>query len=376
MTVLKRPDSRIYQYDFLRAGRRYRGSTKHTNLRAAERVENALKTKLTNSRFGIEELKLAPLFRDFAPRFLEMVKPELKPKAHLRYGVSVGLADVEKQKPACNLSAHFGGKRLDEIRADGINLYKEARLAEGRSPGTVNRDLACLRRILSKAVQLEIIPSSPFFARRVEFLREHGRERILSFNEERSYLAKATQPLRDIATLMLEMGLRPSEVFALRVEDLHLWAVSPYVHIPGGKTKYAARDVAVTAKTLPVLKARLSQARGPHLFPLRVGNGFDWNRPMTTIHKAHREALRESGVNPPFQIYDLRHTYGTRAIEAGMDSMTLARLMGHADLKTTQRYVHLSKRHLAEAQARIERYRAEREIAEAEAREDATVAVQ
>jgi site-specific recombinase XerD len=44
------------------------------------------------------------------------------------------------------------------------------------------------------------------------------------------------------------------------------------------------------------------------------------------------------------------------------------RLMGHADLKTTLRYVHLSKRHLSDAQTRIERYRAEREIAEAEAR--------
>ncbi len=52
------------------------------------------------------------------------------------------------------------------------------------------------------------------------------------------------------------------------------------------------------------------------------------------------------------------------------------RLMGHADLKTTARYVHLSKRHLAEAQAKIERYRAEREIAEVEALKSQTVAVQ
>jgi integrase len=127
---------------------------------------------------------------------------------------------------------------------------------------------------------------------------------------------------------------------------------------------------------LPVLKARLTKAKGPYLFPLRVGTGFDWNSPMTTVHKAHREALRESGVNPPFQIYDLRHTYGTRAIESGLDSMSLARLMGHADLKTTQRYVHLSKRHLAEAQTRIEQFRVVREIAEAEAAQRGSVVVQ
>jgi site-specific recombinase XerC len=42
------------------------------------------------------------------------------------------------------------------------------------------------------------------------------------------------------------------------------------------------------------------------------------------------------------------------------------KLMGHADLKTTDRYVHLSKRHLGEAQSKIEKHRAEREIAEVE----------
>lgn len=87
---------------------------------------------------------------------------------------------------------------------------------------------------------------------------------------------------------------------------------------------------------------------------------------MKQLHPSHRKALRASGINPPFRIYDLRHTYGTRAIEAGTDPLTLAKLMGHADLKTTQRYVHLSKRHLEEAQARIERFRAQREIVEAE----------
>lgn len=68
MSLYKRPDSGVYWYEFLFGGRRYRGSTKHTNLRAAERVENTLKTKLANSRFGIEELKPAPLFFVSSPR--------------------------------------------------------------------------------------------------------------------------------------------------------------------------------------------------------------------------------------------------------------------------------------------------------------------
>jgi len=64
----------------------------------------------------------------------------------------------------------------------------------------------------------------------------------------------------------------------------------------------------------------------------------------------------------------LRHTYGTRAIEAGTNPLALMKLMGHADPKTTQRYVHLSKDHLAEAQRRMEEFRAALEIADSEQR--------
>src|SRR5207245_653573 len=84
------------------------------------------------------------------------------------------------------------------------------------------------------------------------------------------------------------------------------------------------------------------------------------------LQPAHRKALKASGIKPDFRIYDLRHTYGTRAIEAGMNPLTLMKLMGHADLKTTLRYVHLSKEHLAEAQKRMEDFRIALEIADAE----------
>lgn len=109
-----------------------------------------------------------------------MVKPELKPTSHLRYSTSIR-----------SLLKDFGGKRLDEVRADAINLFKAAILRLGMSPSTVNRDLACLRRMRSVAVKEEIIPGSPFFGRRVEFLEENRRERVVSFAEERGYLTKA-----------------------------------------------------------------------------------------------------------------------------------------------------------------------------------------
>ncbi len=173
--------------------------------------------------------------------------------------------------------------------------------------------------------------------------------------------------LNDVAVLILEMGLRPGEVFRLRRQDLHLAAATLYAHIAEGKTANAIRDVAVTRRALSVVNRRLRRAKGEYLFPCRIGNGYDWKRPMNELQPAHARALRKSGIKPPFRIYDLRHTYGTRAIEAGVDPLSLAKLMGHADLKTTQRYVHLSRQHLDDAQKRIERFRVNREAAEVEA---------
>jgi len=358
MSVFKREGSPFYQYDFTFMCRRFWGSTKLTNRRAAERYENKLREKLAHSRAGILDPEPPPLFADFASEFLLRTKPELRPKSWKRYQVSLK-----------NLRPWFDPKRLDEIRADDIERFKQARLQEACSPSTVNRDLACLRRILSFALRLDLILTTPFVTKKVRFLKERGRERILTFEEERRYLKAARNPLRDVGTLMLEMGLRPQEVCSIRREDIHLGTVPPFLHVPGGKTENARRDVVVTERAKETLRRRLLQAKGEYIFPIRVGRGFDWSRPMTELHPAHYQALEDSRIQPPFQIYDLRHTYGTRAIESGTDPLTLMRLMGHQDLKTTMRYVHLSKGHLAEAQGKIERYRAKREREEQEERE-------
>lgn len=272
-----------------------------------------------------------------------------------------------------NLKPRFGAKRLDEITADEIERFKQSRMEDGRSPSTVNRDLPCLRRILFYAMKKDLLAVTPFVAHKVEFLEEHRRERVLSFEEERKYLAAATQPLRDVATIMVEMGLRPAEVFSIRRGDVHLGAVPSFLHVAGGKTENAVRDVPITRRAREVLKQRIASAKGDYLFPMRIGNGHDWSLPMCELQPAHEQAVKDSGV-PRFRLYDLRHTAATRAAEAGADPLSLQKLLGHSDLKTTARYVHLSKRHLGEMQGRIEKHRAEREIAEVEAQKgEATV---
>jgi len=107
------------------------------------------------------------------------------------------------------LEAAFGRKYLDEITPSWSAPSRKPGSSSSGSPATINRDLSCLRQILGIAVKEELIQKSPFFGGRVEFLHEKGRERTLSFDEERKYLRAAAPVLRDVGIIMVEMGLRP-----------------------------------------------------------------------------------------------------------------------------------------------------------------------
>lgn len=74
------------------------------------------------------------------------------------------------------------------------------------------------------------------------------------------------------------------------------------------------------------------------------------------LNAAHRGAVSRAGIEP-VRLYDLRHTFATRATEAGVDLVTLAALLGHSRVQMVMRYAHPSERHQFEAIKRIEAHR-------------------
>src|ERR1700760_1264278 len=76
-------------------------------------------------------------------------------------------------------------------------------------------------------------------------LREDNEQtRVLNYEEQAKYLAKATPILRDVATLMLETGMRPEEVYRIKPENVNL--AGGFLFNPFGKTKAARRRVPLT----------------------------------------------------------------------------------------------------------------------------------
>lgn len=93
----------------------------------------------------------------------------------------------------------------------------------------------------------------------------------------------------------------------------------------------------------------------PHLFPCDT----DTARPVPKVNNAHDRAMRNSKV-ARFRLYDLRHTWATRAARSGIDLVALAALLGHAKIQIMPH--HPSQEHQARSVERIEQCNAARQM--------------
>src|SRR5262249_7112084 len=130
-----------------------------------------------------------------------------------------------------------------------------------------------------------------------------------------------------------------------------------YLFNPFGKTKAAKRKIPLTSMALAIVKRRAEAAKGVYLFPHKK----DKNKPMLKVNNAHTTALKNSQVLQ-FRLYDLRHTWATRAVEAGTDPTTLATLLGHSKLNMVMRYVHPQEQHQADVVKKIEAFKPRRKL--------------
>ena len=174
--------------------------------------------------------------------------------------------------------------------------------------------------------------------------------------------------LWDVATLMLETGMRPEEVY--RIQPANVYLTENFLFNPYGKMKAAKRRIKLTETAKSILTLRMKAAAeraardkdsGAFLFPCETNA----TRPLPGIQSAHARALRESKV-AQFRPYDCRHTWATRAVEAGIDLVTLAAMLGHSKINMVLRYAHPTQEHQTKAMDKMEQYVSEQKIAHAE----------
>lgn len=343
----------VYWFELVYEGQRIQRSTKLRKIRDAEKYASAFHTALAMGNVGIIKRKPVPNFTSAMAAFLRWSATEHRahPATALRYKVS-----------SLALLRYFGSIPLDQITVEFVEQFKAERAGEfstsrdgdGRKatnklvrPASVNRELACLRAMFNHAMKANHILRNP--VSRVKFMAENNQqERVLTLSEQRAYLLAATQLLRDIAGMILETGMRPEEVYTLRASAVDL--ESGFLKVVRGKTPAAKRRLELTAEARRILSSRI----GPDtdwLFPSKR----DASKSIPKVNNAHDRAVITSKV-PKFRLYDLRHTWATRAAEAGVDLVTLAAMMGHSRIQMVMRYAHPTQGHQASAMQKVEKH--------------------
>jgi integrase len=341
MALYKRPGSKYYWMKFTFDGQLIQQSTKCKARRDAETVESAYRTQLALGKVGIRAKKKAETFLAAAIGYLEWygVTHANKPGSTLRMKYSVG-----------SLIAHFGARPCDQIEKSDVEKFVLARSKRDSNKGkqkitgdTINLELTALKAIFKRLVSDGMLHDNP--AADVKHLPHNDRTfYVLDRDEENRFLMASPQPLQDVATVMLETGMRPKEIYELKRSNVDLAAGS--VKVVDGKTQSSNRRVWLTERAAAVIRRRVHHFKGDYLFPK---NEIDHEGPTHPLNTLHRTARTRAGLPVTFRLYDCRHTFATRALESGVDLITLASMLGHSNLDQLQRYAHPSETRKKEA---------------------------
>lgn len=232
--------------------------------------------------------------------------------------------------------ARFLGRAPDQATGEDLRAFQLALVDRGCSWSSFNQTVCALRFFFRVTLgRHEDVPMIPF-ARLPQKLPS-----VLS-PDEVLRLLEAAQPGRDRVLLQTAyaLGLRIGELLHLQVTDID--SSRMVVHVRQGKGG-KDRLVPLSARLLGELRAYwLVDRPRPWLFPGAKDQPLGASGAQRRLH----EALIESGLTKPVSMHTLRHSYATHLLEAGVDVVTLQRLLGHSSLHTTTRYLHISTQRL------------------------------
>jgi integrase len=304
----------------------------HITRQDALKALSIRKGELAQGKFNIDSTKRHVLFEVFLDDYLETYsKPNKK-------------SWDRDETSAKALLRFFRGKALQQISGWLIEKYKIHRRNENTqynrppSVATVNRELALLKHMLGKAVREGIISTNP--AKEVKLFPEKPNKlRVISRDEFSELFNEASDFLKPILNIAINTGMRRSEILNLTWDDIDL--VKRYIYV-GDTKNNDYRIIPINETLLETLKA--IRKSNPNNYLFTNGNG----EAVKSVKTAFWGALRRSGI-AHCRFHDLRHTFATNLVMAGVDIVTVQELMGHKDISMTRRYSHPTPEHKKQA---------------------------
>jgi integrase len=273
---------------------------------------------------------------------------------YLSWCESIGQKDYRSKKQRMVVIVGKLGKEtlLGKITRADIEKYQAERSASQSrykkllNPATVNRELAVLKHLFTKAVDWRVLDQSPAVA--VKLHREKNRRvRYLSAEECRALLAACPSiTLKCIILLAIHTGMRKGEILKLKWIDTNLR--ERFIEIVDQKNGERS--------TIPLNQTAVETLRA---IPRRIDSDYVFTgmipgEPFADLKRQFEKAVSKAKLQG-VTFHTLRHTAASHLVMSGVDLPTVSEILRHKSIEMTMRYSHLSPKHKKSAVDALER---------------------
>ncbi|MCR4555192.1 MAG: site-specific integrase [Alphaproteobacteria bacterium] len=243
----------------------------------------------------------------------------------------------------------LGKKRLIDITVDDIHPIIATALKK-RTTRTADFIKAVFRQIFNFAISRDLyFKNNPAMKIKIK-LEDNKRDRFLTQEEAKlllDELKKHSLNVHDQALLCIYTGMRPKQIFNLQWEHV-LWDIDRILLLNTKNGKNYIIPMHPLVKEM--LQRRHYSDKEGYIFKARDGEKVKW------LSKTFARTVEALGLNDKVThslqkvvFYSSRHTYASWLVMNGNDLYTTQKLMGHEDIKMTQRYAHLAPGYLEKA---------------------------
>lgn len=324
MALTRRGKSKVWWIDVRCNGRRIRRSTETDNKRLAEKIHAKVLTQIVEDKWFETLPGENKSFGEMMDRYMD---------GHS--AINKAASTHQRSKSTVKqLKRFFGDFNIAAIHPRDISSYKEKRRKEGASPKSVNNELVLMGHAFNLAMkEWEWVNSNPVSMVSKERV-DNLRERWLTRDEERRLLNASPRWLQEIIVFALNTGLRRGEVVKLRWPDINISRRTLTLREQKNK---CVDTLPLNAATMEILQARskIKSISSDFVFFSKAGTQMDGDN----LYRSFGLARNKAGVTD-LRFHDLRHTFATRLVQAGVDIYKVQRLMRHKSPQMTQRYAH------------------------------------
>jgi integrase len=333
----------IWWIKYYRNGKSYRESTKSTKETDAKRLLRLREGQVTEGKFpGLTASRVR--FDELAEDYINDYKINAR-KSLERAEISIG-----------HLKNMFEGMRVVDITSDRINNYILKRQKDGASNGTINRELAALKRMFSLGAQST--PPKVVHPPYVPHLKENNVR--TGFYEYEGYVAlKNELPdyLKPVVTIAYYTGWRKQEILFLGWDQVDLKEGEGKIILEEGTTKNdEGREIYLEGELYETIA--FQKKIRDNLYPDCPYVCFREGKRIKDYYAALRTALQRAGLDKRL-LHDFRRTAARDMVNAGIPERVAMKVTGHKTRSMFDRYHIVDKKDLKSAAKKLSNYRDE-----------------